>query len=237
MIAPVLVYHKIDHPTSDVRLRGAFTSPQRFAKQMAYLKRLGFIFYTASDLIEHYRNHGKFPRRGIAVTFDDGWKDNYTNAFPILRELGVKATIFLVSSCIGKISSKVVADGEREREHLSREEIIDMSRQGVEFGSHTMNHRLLYQLSLREVEYEVMESKRHVEELLQRPCQMFAYPAGFFNASIQKIVKKAGYRAAFSTMYGPIASLDLYGLNRIEILRRDRLPFQFAHKMKSLGLT
>ncbi|HEV8158543.1 MAG TPA: polysaccharide deacetylase family protein, partial [Pyrinomonadaceae bacterium] len=101
MQIPVLAYHKIDQPTSDVKLRGAFTSPKNFAKQMLYLKKQNFVFYTATELIDFYKQNGVFPDRAITVTFDDGWKDNYTNAFPILRDLQIKATIFLVPSCIG----------------------------------------------------------------------------------------------------------------------------------------
>ena len=136
MIVPVIAYHKIDEPKDDIRLRGAFTSPKRFARQMGYLQKRGFVFYSASELIEHYLQRGKFPSKGIAVTLDDGWKDNYVNAFPILRRLGIKATIFLVPSCIGQISSKVVADGEGPRAHLSLSDIVEMSKHGIEFGSH-----------------------------------------------------------------------------------------------------
>ncbi|MBA3786298.1 MAG: polysaccharide deacetylase family protein, partial [Acidobacteria bacterium] len=99
MQIPVLAYHKIDQPTSDIKLRGAFTSPKNFTKQMLYLKKQNFVFYTASELIDFYRENGAFPAKAITVTFDDGWKDNYTNAFPILRDLQIKATIFLVPSC------------------------------------------------------------------------------------------------------------------------------------------
>src|SRR4030095_11894491 len=138
MTVPVLLYHKISKPRRDSRIRGAFTPPRRFLRQMTYLKKRGFDFYTTSELIKHFQAEGTFPRRSVAVTFDDGWKDNYTHAFPVLRELGIKATIFLVPSCIGEISSKVVADGEEARAHLSHAEIIEMSQHGIEFGSHSM---------------------------------------------------------------------------------------------------
>jgi peptidoglycan/xylan/chitin deacetylase (PgdA/CDA1 family) len=234
MEIPVIAYHKIDEPTKDIRVRGAFTSPKRFAKQMSYLKKQGFTFYSASALIEYYLEHHRFPAKAITLTFDDGWKDNYTNAFPILRQLGIKATIFLVPSCIGQVSSKVVAEGESERAHLSREDIIEMSRHGIEFGSHSVNHEHLHQLAPPDVEYEVLESKRQIENLIQRPCKVFAYPAGFFTETAQDAVRKAGYIAGFSSVYGPVEKLDIYALNRTEILRRDRFPFQFARKIKRM---
>src|SRR5712692_3602329 len=180
--APVIFYHKIDTPSHDSLVRGGFTPPARFARQMAYLKKDGFVFYTASELIEHFRDRGAFPPDGIAVMFDDGWKDNYTNAFPILRRFGIKATVFLVPSCIGEVSSKVVAEGEGPGAHLSREEIFEMARHGVEFGSHSVNHKLLPELQPQEVKFEVEEAKRQIEEMLQKPCQTFVYPAGRFSA-------------------------------------------------------
>ncbi|MGI8787540.1 MAG: polysaccharide deacetylase family protein [Pyrinomonadaceae bacterium] len=232
MKAPVLAYHKIDQPTADIKLRGAFTSPKNFARQMLYLKRRNFVFYTASELIDFYRERGAFPAKTITITLDDGWKDNYRFAFPVLRELQIKATIFLVPSCIGQTTKKVVADGEAEREHLSREEILEMSEFGIEFGSHTLNHKLLHQIAPEEIKFEVEESKREIENLLQKSCRTFAYPAGFFTDAAQKIVRDAGYIAAFSTVYGDDRTLNLYALNRVEILRRNRFLFQFARTIR-----
>lgn len=231
---PVLAYHKIDEPTADVKIRGAYTSPKKFARQMSYLKKQNFTFYTAAELIDLYRTNGAFPKKSLALTFDDGWKDNYTFAFPILKDLGIKATIFLVPSCIGQTTATVVADGEAAREHLSKENILEMSEYGIEFGSHTLNHKLLHRISDEEIEFEVVESKKEIETLLQKPCRTFAYPAGFFTDSAQKIIEKAGYIAAFSTVYGNDAETNLYALNRIEILRRNRFLFQFARTVKPL---
>ncbi|MGB7921794.1 MAG: polysaccharide deacetylase family protein [Pyrinomonadaceae bacterium] len=237
MIAPVILYHKIDKPARDSLLRGAFTPPARFARQMRYLKRRGAQFCTASELIEHWRERGAFPPNSITLTFDDGWKDNYTNAFPILRELGIKATVFLVPSCIGQVTSKVQGEGEGPRAHLSREEILGMSQHGIEFGSHSMNHKLLDRISPQEVRAEVTEAKRQLEDLLQKECKVFAYPAGYFSDVARRAVEDAGHIAAFSTCYGPQDHLDIFALNRTEILRRDRFLFQFARKIKALGST
>jgi len=234
MHVPVLLYHKIDKPGDGVLVRGGFTPPARFARQLGYLKKQGFVFYTASELIQHYLDQGTFPRNGVALTLDDGWKDNYFNALPILRELGVKATVFLVPSCIGETSTKAMAPGENARAHLSREEILEMSRYGIEFGSHTMNHRWLPDLPLPEAKFEIEESKRQLEELVQQPCKVFAYPAGFYNEAVKELVAGAGYQAAFTTDYGAPEPLDIFALNRIEILRRDRFLYHIGRKTKAL---
>ena len=132
---------------------------------MSYLKNEGFVFYTASELIKYFEQTGKFQPNGIALTLDDGWKDNYTNAFPVLRQLGIKATIFIIPSSIGQVFSGATAEGEQPHAHLSQDEILEMAEHGIEFGSHTMNHRLLNKLSELEVKSEVEEAKREIENL------------------------------------------------------------------------
>lgn len=234
MQIPVLLYHKIDLPTSDVRIRGAFTSPRKFARQIEFLKKKGFEFYTASELVRAFIANGEFPPKAIAITFDDGWKDNYLHAFPVLKKFGVKATIFLVPACIGQNTDRVTADGEGPREHLSEAEIAEMSRYGIEFGSHSMNHKLFDQISPAEIEYEVTESKKFIENRWQKECAVFAYPAGFYNDFAKEEIKKAGYAAAFSTVYGAEDKMDIYALNRTEILRKDGRPFRFGKKIKAL---
>ena len=236
MLVPVIQYHKIDFPPPDALVRGGYTPRRRFEKQMKHLKKKGFVFYTASELVEHYVEHGSFPKRGIAITLDDGWKDNYTNAYPVLRDLGIKATIFLVASCIGEVSSKAQAAGEGGRAHLSREEILEMSMRGIEFGSHSLNHLLLHEISEDAVKFEIEESKRQIEDLLQKTCKVFAYPAGYFSNFAKQVIAETGHVAAFSTTYGPTDPLDRYALNRIEILRRDRFLFQFNSKVRPLGV-
>lgn len=234
MIVPVIQYHMIDEPSRSSRVRGGFTSPKRFAKQMEFLKSEGFVSYAAGELIDHYRQHGQFPANGIAITFDDGCRDNYTNAFPVMKALGMKATVFLVPSVIGQVSTKPLAEGEEPRAHISREEVQEMARHGIEFGSHTTNHKLLHQLSPDDVKYEVTDAKKQIEELLQAPCKTLAYPAGFFTEEVKAIVKDAGHTCAFSTVYGPADSIDLYALNRVEILRRDRFLWQFGRKLREM---
>jgi peptidoglycan/xylan/chitin deacetylase (PgdA/CDA1 family) len=232
--SPFLLYHKIDHPTADVKIKGAFTTPAKFEKQIRYLNKLGISVLTASDMIEYYKREGRFPDRTISLTFDDGWKDNYTNAFPIMKKYGVTATIFLVPSLLGKISDHVTADGEGPREHMSEDDVREMSAAGIEFGSHTTHHKLLHQATDEEVVSEITESKKSIEDIVQKECRMFAYPAGFFTDLAVKCVADTGYAGAFSTVYGQDNGGDLYRLNRTEILRRDGYPFKFGKKIRSV---
>jgi peptidoglycan/xylan/chitin deacetylase (PgdA/CDA1 family) len=231
-VVPVIQYHMIDMPSLGARVRGGFTPPKRFAKQMKYLKSHGYSFFTASELIEYYLERRQFPPRGLTITFDDGCLDNYTNAFPVLRELGIKATMFIVPSCIGETHCKALALGEPPRPHVTREQILEMNRFGIEFGSHSMNHRLFHQIPRSDVQYEVESSKLFLENLLQKPCKTFAYPAGYYTSEAERIIESAGHICAFSTTYGPNDHIDLYAVNRTEIFRRDRFLFQFARRLK-----
>jgi peptidoglycan/xylan/chitin deacetylase (PgdA/CDA1 family) len=234
MTPPVLLYHKIDTPTPDVKIRGAFTAPSKFERQMLYLKRRGWSFYQASELLKHFAEHGEFPAKGLSVTFDDGWKDNYRFAFPILKRLEIKATIFLVPACVGRTTDLVTAEGEGPREHLSADEVREMAHGGIEFGSHSMNHVLMNSADESTTRSEIVDSKDAIEDLTQRPCTSFAYPAGFFTDTAKNYVKEAGYVGAFTTVYGDDACPDLFALNRLEILRRHGRPFQFGRKIRTL---
>ncbi len=231
---PTIQYHKIDDPTRDVKIRGAYMAPRRFARQMSYLKRNGFSFYTASEFVTYFAENGHFPERGICLTFDDGWKDNYTNAFPVIKALGIKATIFLIPSLIGTITDVATADGEGPREHLSEANIREMSAAGIEFGSHSLSHKLFDRIEEAEIAEEVVESKKYIENLLQKDCRVFAYPAGFYTPFAQSALKTVGYIGAFTTIYGPETQPDIYALNRSEILRRYGRPFQFPRRIRSI---
>ena len=235
MLTPVLFYHKISKPRRDSKVRGAFTPPQRFRRQLTYLKKQGLNFLTASELIKHFQNHGEFPARSVALTFDDGWQDNYTNAFPVLKELGIKATIFIIPSSVGQMSTAATTPaGDRGYPHLTREEILEMAQAGIEFGSHTMSHAWLNQIPESEVKTEIDMAKREIEHLVQKPCWTIAYPAGYFSDAARRAAREAGHIAGFSTIYGPTDTVDLFALNRIEVLRRDRFTFQFARKVAPL---
>ena len=97
-----------------------------------------------------------------------------------------------------------------------------------------MNHKLLDRVSPQEVKYEVEESKKYLEDLLQQPCKKFAYPGGFYSEASQRMIENAGYSAAFSTVFGPHDAMDLYAINRVEIFRRDRFLYQFKRKVEPL---
>lgn len=201
---------------------------------MSYLKKQGFRFLTASAIADHFAESQAFPERTLCITFDDGWQDNHTYAFPILKKLQIPATIFLVPSCIGQNTDRVTAEGEGPRRHMSAEQVREMSCAGIEFGSHSMNHKLFDRTAADEIESEVRDSKAYIEDLIQKECRVFAYPAGFHTEVGREAVKRAGYSAAFSTVYGSDDDPDTFALNRTEILRRHGYPFRFSRRVASI---
>lgn len=235
MTSPFLLYHKIDLPTEDVKVRGAYTPPKAFARQIETLANRGFSFATASEMAAFFRKNGHFPKRTVAITFDDGWKDNLTNALPILRQFGARATIFLVTSCLGATTDLVTAEGEGPREHLSVDDVKTMATEGIEFGSHTHTHQHLHKLEADEIRRELTTSKTIIEDITQKSCESFAYPAGFFNETAKTIVADSGFQIAFTTIYSANTDLDLFALDRSEILRRDRFLFRFKRKISGLA--
>ena len=109
-----------------------------------------------------------------------------------------------------------------------------MAKHGIEFGSHTTNHRLLHELKPDEVRFEVSDAKKQIEGCSNARAKLWRIQRGFLNATVEKIVAEAGYTCAFSTVYGPKEPIELYALNRIEILRRDRFLWQFARKIRPI---
>jgi peptidoglycan/xylan/chitin deacetylase (PgdA/CDA1 family) len=140
-------------------------------------------------------------RRQVVVTFDDGFRDFYTTAYPILEKFGLKATVFLSSGLIGK----TFLTG---RECLNEEEILELVARGIEFGSHTVNHPQLKSLSRDEIIYELADSKKMIEGITGSQVSLFSYPYRFpeedgaFIRNLGSLLIEAGYSAGVTTSIG-----------------------------------
>jgi peptidoglycan/xylan/chitin deacetylase (PgdA/CDA1 family) len=201
---PILNYHKID------TLHHALSiSPQDFEEQMDYLSRNGFTTITPDELMA-YLNHGKaLPEKPVLITFDDGYLDNYTNAYPILKKYGFTATIFLITNLVG-----------HDERYLTWEQVREMQRDGFVFGSHTVSHKALTALSREQALEELLSSRQEIERQLGSKVRYFAYPTGAYNSQVEEMVKQAGYKAAFTIRFGQAgAESNPYALERIPIFR------------------
>jgi peptidoglycan/xylan/chitin deacetylase (PgdA/CDA1 family) len=134
----------------------------------------------------------------IALTFDDGWFGFYDNAWPVLKDFGFSATVFLITDYVGKTSGWDY----KKAQHLSWEQIQKLSEQGVEFGSHSATHVDLRRLDANRLDYELIGSKRVIEGNLGRPVKYFSYPFGRYNQRVIEAVKNAGYEKAYALSEG-----------------------------------
>lgn len=228
----ILMYHMIsdaDHPL----IKRYALSPAKFRRQMEFLKRRRYTAISLNDIHRYFPGYttNGFPEKSVAITFDDGYMDNYENALPVLKEFNYPATIFIVSGLVGKTNKWMMSENYPERPLMGWREIEEVKKNGITIGSHTMNHPRLSHLKFHDAKKEVEDSKRYLEDRLGVAIDHFAYPYGDMNESIIDMVREAGYKTACSTRSGfNSENVNLFQLRRIEIYGTDSLR-QFARKL------
>ncbi len=216
---PVLNYHQINDRDENLMT----VSTQEFEEQMSWLRDHGYYAITASELADALEGKTELPKKPVLITFDDGYIDNYKCAFPILKRHGMKAIIFLIPDYVGVYPN-----------YLTWDNIREMQADGIEFGSHTLNHSVLTDLAPEEASRQLRESKQAIEWRTGRPVEYFAYPCGYLNADIEARVRAEGYRAAFTVELGNTKKGDdLYALNRVPVFGAiQHTLFRFAARMR-----
>lgn len=202
---PALMYHKVGDPPKGSRLAKLWVTTAEFRRQMEYLKSHGYTSMTFTQLRDVEQGKRPLAAKPVLVTFDDGYENNYTNAYPILKELGMKGNIFLVYETIGAHNRWHDPKTEPWIDMLTWDQVKEMQDSGViELGSHTMRHRHLPSISLEDARWEIFESKRRLEDTLGREVVGFAYPygAGAYDAPIRALAREAGYRYDFGIKQG-----------------------------------
>ncbi len=199
----ILVYHEISKQGASSKYA---VSVENFEKQMDYIKR-HFSTVSLDTILETHEGKLSSATDTVAINFDDGFKDNFLNAYPVLKKYQLRATIFLVSGWIV-----------HKKDMLNWEEIKLMEKNGIDFGSHTVNHRMLSGLDSNAANDEICRSKADLANLLTKEMCYFAYPYGkkrHFTEEIKAKVKQAGYKAAFTTENREInAHSDRFELGR-----------------------
>jgi len=219
------------------KFNGLRVDPILFEKQMKYLVDNGWSFYTMSELVE---NKATLANKSIAITFDDGYEDNFTTAFPILKKYNIKATIYLVVDRHNREwSSKRKAknnSGELMNEpKLQDNQIHTMIDSGlIEIASHTLTHDNLAKISTEQKYDEIYKSKEIIEDAFSIKCNSFCYPFGIMDESDHKLVKEAGYTNATTTVKGidDIKEVNPFLISRITISGKDNF-YTFKLKLKT----
>lgn len=221
--AIVLMYHRVDYvsPNASALERDLTVSPEEFERQVRHLINSGFHVVRLSEIEDAVTSRRPFAEPMVAITFDDGYIDNYTRAFPILKRYNAPATIFIVTDTVGT------------KEHLSWGQIEEMKRFGIEFGSHGVRHLDLTRLKLTQLDFELRASKTQIERRLGVKVTAFAYPAGEYNSFVIERVKAAGYKTAWRKSGGAVAPSDnQYALPRLRVSGNDTLK-SFSWKISN----
>jgi peptidoglycan/xylan/chitin deacetylase (PgdA/CDA1 family) len=207
----ILTYHSICEGRSPLRI-----SPSLFAEQMEWLGRNAQVVPLA-ELVEALSRRESLPPKTVALTFDDGFRDFYTDGAPVLRRFGFAATVFLPTAYCGQTNRwpgqpKWVD----EQPLLDWRQIVELAGQGIAFGSHSVTHRDLTELPEREAEHEILGSKREIEMNVGGQAEFFCYPYGRWNGTVRKLVARH-YAGACSTAAGIVdPRADPFTLPRVD---------------------
>ena len=201
---PILMYHSISdnlfgmsHPYYQIN-----TSPEAFARQMRWLRNSGF---RTLDLTEAHAalESGSDVSKTVVITFDDGYRDFYTDGMAVLKQCGFSATIFLATSRIQDTSVRIEGV-----DYLTWSEVRELHAEGIRFGSHTVTHPDLRSLSLEQIDYELGFSKEVLEQKLGTAVESFSYPFAFpeedkgFTRFLVDVLENLGFHNGVSTIIG-----------------------------------
>jgi peptidoglycan/xylan/chitin deacetylase (PgdA/CDA1 family) len=214
---PVLMYHHIGDPPPGTRLAKLWVPARSFARQLDWLSAQGYRTLTLSQALA--RRGG--DQRVVVLTFDDGYADFYTTAWPLLQRRGMTATVFLVTGELDGLN-RWDQDKEPEAPLLTRRQVQELAAAGVEFGGHSHRHRDLTTLEAGQLKREVVGCQKALTDLLGRPARSFSYPYGHWDARVAEEVRRAGFDAACTTRPGKLtAQGDPLAVPRIIVKRSD----------------
>ncbi len=195
---PILMYHYIRNNPDPRDILGFNLSvtPADFAAQMNWLASHRYHTITLDDLAAYMAGRRGLPSKPIVLSFDDGYADFYTAALPVLLAHDFTAVAYIVPGFWGDASR-----------YMTPAQVLAINQQGIQVGSHTVNHVNLTTQSNSGLSYQLTSSKASLESLLRHPVLSFCYPSGDFNSRVVAAVENAGYRDATTTQYGAARAL------------------------------
>lgn len=207
---PVLMYHYLSAPPPDANIyrQDLSVSPELFAAHLDAMQQAGYVAVSPYDLLAHLVQGAALPEKPVLITFDDGYRDNYENAFPLLRERNMTAAFFVVTDFID----------EQRPEYFTWDMLREMAAAGMSIESHGRNH---VSLAGKDADYLIWQALGSLEtiqyELGVRP-RFVSYPAGEYDRNVIDIFHSAGYWAGFTTMQGATHNGDdLFQLHRVRV--------------------
>jgi len=206
---PILMYHHID----DGPNASMYVKPYNFYRQMGYLRWRHYNVISLDELVEGIKAGKNFKRNTVVITFDDGYEDNYLNAYNFLKGTGFPATIFLISDYV---NTQGYIKWHQAREILAESNIT--------FGAHTKSNAYIPDIKSKDkLKEEIAGSKADIEAGTGSSVNFFCYPAGGFTPQAEQIIKESGYKGACTTNRGAnkLNSEDVYALKRIKVKDSD----------------
>jgi len=222
---PILVYHQIAEapPKGGSPFRGLYVSPAAFARQMAWLKRLGYTGLSMSGLLPYLR--GERSGKVVGITFDDGYRNNLTHALPVLVKQGFSSTCYAVSGLLGKTNIWDQGIGIPQTPLMDESEIRQWVAGGQEIGSHTHSHARLLETDEPGCVEEMVRGKTGLESVTGGPVAHFCYPYGHFEDRHVEMARALGFATATTTQRSRChEGMDLLRLPRVPVLRSTTLP-------------
>lgn len=226
---PILMYHRVctDGPEALAPYR---VMPAAFEAQLQVLRRHAYYTIGSDDLLEAIQSGRPFQGRPVMLTFDDGYTDFYTDAWPLLRRYGFFAEVFIVTERVGGTADWDKQYGE-PAPLMPWQAIRELAANGIRFGSHLATHTRVELLSEDEMLREARESRRTLGAQLGRDIVSISLPFGGGDQSTFSLLERCGYRIEFGTLPGTATTSDApMGLPRIEIFNTDDVA-SFACKL------
>ncbi len=220
---PILMYHYISvpPPDADVYRHDLSVTPANFERQLRYLAENGYTTITLQDLVYHLTLGYPLPERPVILTFDDGYRDNFSHAYRLLRRFHFVGTFFLVTSFIDQ----------NHPDYLTWNQVQLMHQGGMAFGSHTFTHPNLRGQSVDYLVWQIVGSQQAIAERIGEPVRFFAYPAGLYDQQVIDVLHSADFWVAVTTQPGDEHTTDsLFELERIRVRGDDTLE-QLATKL------
>jgi peptidoglycan/xylan/chitin deacetylase (PgdA/CDA1 family) len=211
LAVPILMYHRVNVVTASTPAasRPLTVNPADFARQMTWLARHGYRTVTQRELYEALMCGRRLGPKPIMITFDDGYRDTFFKASPVIARLGMHATAYVVT---GRISGP-------DPSFLTWPLLHALERRGIEIASHTMFHRDLRTLSDRDLLEDLMTSRRTLERELGHPVPWLAYPFGAYDGRVERMARRAGYLLATTTRPGVLQfARQPLALHRLRVL-------------------
>lgn len=219
---PVLLYHHVGPPRAGI-YRELTISPEKFARQIRWLARRGYVGIAPSDWLEWHRRGARLPRKPVLVSFDDAYADIAEYALPVLRTFRFRALVFVVTGRIGGTNEWDEAADFGAQRLLTEDEIRRWADHGTEFGAHSRSHADLTALPEEELESEIAGSRDDLADLLGTRVTSFAYPYGRYDDVVRRHVASA-FDVAFTADKGlNTLRTDLHLLRRTMVQPSDSL--------------